>query len=154
MNIESQMPANNGAKEFVKLLFGKTRILLPAEELLSIEPGINVRQPKDVNDIYGCITVNNTDIQVYTLDDDLHLLPVLDNQRQVCVCLDNSHCRIGILCDAASTITLNDIKLHDLPECMHTDDTVVFVIAENNNNLYCISKTADLMKLIRTPGRD
>lgn len=154
MNVESQVSANNDAKEFVKLIFGKTRILLPAEELLSIEPGINVRQPKDVNDIYGSITVNNADIHVYTLDDDLHLLPVLDNKRQVCVCLDNSHCRIGILCDDASAITLNDIKLHGLPEYMHTDDTVIFAIAENNNNLYCISKTADLMQLIRTQGQD
>jgi hypothetical protein len=152
MKVEPQ--ANIDAKEFVKLTFGKTRILLPAEELLSIEPGNSVSQPQDVNDIHAHITINHTEIHVYAFDDDLRLQPVMDNQRQVCVCLGNGHGQIGILCDDANAITLNEIKLHDLPACMHTNDSVIFAIAENNNNLYCISKTADLVQLINSPCQD
>jgi hypothetical protein len=154
MNAESHTIVVDNLNDFVKLVLGKTRILLPATELLSIEPGSSVRQPQDVNNIHGYITTSDMDIFVYAFDEDLRILPIRDNQCQFCVCLGIDLGQIGILCDDASTITLNEIKQHELPACMQSKDSVISAVVENNNNLYCISKTSDFLQLIRGSDQD
>lgn len=142
------------ASDFVKLALGKTRILLPGRELLSIEPILNINRTHAGNGDFNHTTMNDTKIPVYAFDEDLRLVSAKDSRHQFCVFLDDGQDRIGILCDDAGKVTLDGIKLHELPACMLSTDTAIQTIAVSNNNLYCVSNITNLLQLIKNPGCD
>lgn len=149
MNPETNIPPEKTVRDFVKLTLGKTRFLLPDREVLSIEPILNIDLTHEDNDDFNFITMNDKKISVYAFDEDLQLVSAKDYRHQFCVFLDDGQDRIGILCDDAGKVTLDDIKLHELPDCMLSTDTAIQNIAVSNNNLYCVSNFTNLLQLIK-----
>ncbi len=154
MNPETNTPPKETVPDFVKLALGKTRILLPGREIMSIEPILNINLTHEDNGNFNHITMNGTKIPVYAFDEDLRLVSVKDGCHQFCVFLDDGQDRIGILCDDGGKVTLDDIKLHQLPACMLSTDTAVQNIAVSNNHLYCVSNITNLLQLIKNSSFD
>lgn len=136
------------AAGLVRLVLGRTRLLLPGGEVLSIEPVLNVRPEHKHNGAPGFITIAGADLPVFAIDEDLRIATAIGSSHEVCVCLANGQDRFGILCDDAGMVYQDDIKLHELPACMINADTAILSIAEINNNLYCVSDTKSLARLI------
>lgn len=155
MNIEAT-PADTvtTGTAFIRLSLGKTRILLRQDEVFSSVSADAVRFSDSANDACGHITINNKTIPVYILDEDLRLTSVMTNPHGVCVCLGNGNDRIGILCDDAVKIITSDIELHELPDCMLEATVAIQYIGVCNNNIYCISNTARLLRLAGYSAQD
>lgn len=141
-------------KDFVKLVLGKTRILLPASELICINQTDNAGLSNNKNDPYIQIKINDIYVPVFAFNDNLQPIPVAESKKKSCVCLKHGKKYICILCDDAAIISLDDLKLHQVPPCMLTADTAVIAVAESNNNLYCISQTKNLVFILKNQPRD
>jgi hypothetical protein len=154
MNKGSSTINTGTGDEFVRIALGKSRLLLPASELLSIESATGISPSHEHPGSCGHIMLNNKELPVYAFDDDLQQKPVMDNPKQMCVCLDNGRDQFGIICDHAGKVILDNMKLHELPVCMQRPDSLIRVVGEKDNNLYCITSTADLMQLVRQVDLD
>jgi len=152
MNAGANPTTLNNGPDFVRLSIGKTRILLHDDEILSIEPGTNVKQTKKNAGRY--ITINSKVIPVYDFDEDLRPFSTTNNKSQICICQDNDKNKIGISCDDAAKITLAEMELHELPDCMLDANLAIQVIAVSNNNIYCISNITKLLQLVKQPGEN
>jgi hypothetical protein len=153
MSPENNIPPEVTVTDFVRVTLVKTRILFPDREIIAIEPMDIHKTDKDNGD-FNYITKNGTKIPVYVFDEDLQLVSASDNQHKICVFLEDNQDRIGIICDEADKVTLDDVMLHELPECMLCTDAAIQNIAVSNNNLYCVSNLANLLKLIRKQDCD
>jgi hypothetical protein len=150
MSPETHIPPKEIVPDFVRLALGKTRLLLPGKELMAIEPMQNINQ-KSKGDL-NYVTMKGVKVPVYAFGEDLQLVSVKDSRHQFCVFLDDSQDRIGIFCDDAGKVTLDDLILNELPDCMHSTVTVIQNIAVSKNNLYCVSNLTNLLQLVRPPG--
>jgi len=145
MSPENKTPPELTATDFVRVTLGKTRILFPDREVMSIEPMPDIHQPEKSNGNFY-VTRNDVKIPVYVFDEDLQLVSASDDRHEFCVFLEDNQDRIGIFCDEAGKVTLRDIIRHDLPDCMLSPNAAIQYIALSNNNLYCISNLANLLK--------
>ena len=150
MSPETNTSSKDIVTDFVKLTLGKTRILIPNSELMSIESNINLKY--QTSHISGFTKHDGAKIPVYAFDEDLQPIPVKDSCHQVCVLLEDGKDRIGILCDDAGEVALNNVELHDLPDCMLGTITAIHNIAVSNNTLYCVSNIKCFLLLIKNSG--
>lgn len=149
MNNGSSITNTGAGDEFVRIALGKSRLLLPVSELLSIESTAGIRPSHEHPGSCGHILLNNKELPVYAFDGDLQQKPVTNYPKQMCVCLDNGRDQFGIVCDNAGKVILDNMKLHELPVCMQRPDSLIRVVGEKDNNLYCITSAADLIQLVR-----
>ncbi len=145
------MLAETSVKSYIKLSLGRTRLLLPGEELLAMEPVQKVRASTRQTGTAGVISVNGKEHSVFAPDENLECTTTAVNNQQVCVCLAAGAVSLCLLCDDAALIHLYDVKLHALPACMYSGLDVILNIAVSNDTLYCLSDTVCLARLVDNP---
>ena len=132
---------------FIKMRIGKTRLLFPASELLSVESGDQLKQehPKNTS---ATIIINDLEIPVYSSDEELNLHSYHDGDWPYYLCLNNGHNYFAIACDEATLIKPEEITYYDLPGCMQCEDSPVHGLTVFNDTVYCNTDTASLYRLL------
>ena len=140
------MTANNS---FIKIRIGKTRLLLPAPELLSIETVTQIKQPNQKNKTTVMIDVNDVELPVYTANDELQFGPYQDGDGSCCLCLDDGQHRFGVVCDEAELISPTSLTEYNLPGCMKSAQGPIKSITICDGTIFCNTDTASLFRLLQ-----
>ena len=131
---------------FVKIKSGKTRLLIPAKEMLAIEKTDQIKQIQSRNAITAIIEINKIEIPVFALDDELQFSAWQNINDSSCLCLDDGKNRIAIVCDEASVIDSVNLTFYDLPGCMKSksSEKLVHNLALYGDAVFCNTDTASL----------
>ena len=131
---------NNGdtAPPYVQLVLGKTRLLFPGAEILSLEAIPEIGAPGADGRI-GALNLNGTVLPVYNFDEQLHLHGEAQESRSACVCLGDGKAAFALLCDKVETVAGAELQIVELPACMRSATTPVQSLALQGTRILCVS---------------
>ena len=132
------------ALDYVQVTLGKTRLLFPSTEVLSLEA---MPETGTVGSI-GVVRLNGTELPVYNFDEELQLLHGSQNSRPACACLGNGRTAYGLLCDKTETVDGASLRMIELPPCMRSANTPVQFLATQGTRVLCVSSVERLAGLI------
>ena len=118
---ENKVLTSDAEYHVSKLSFGGIELLMPQNEILSIESvyelDSNNKEGKQIGEIdkYGC------KMQVFCFSESMEVLNKIPKDRIKCVVIKHSHSNFAILCNDIDNIILRDISLHNIPICMNND---------------------------------
>ena len=118
---ENKVLGSDDAYHISKLSFGGIELLMPQNEILSIESvyelDSNIKDGKHIGEIYK----QGYKLQVYCFSDSMEILKKLPKDRIKCVVIRHSHSGFAILCNDINNIILSDISIQNIPICMNSD---------------------------------
>lgn len=111
--------ANSGTAYHVsKLLFDTVEIIIPQDEVVSIE-SIHELNPADNGKRFiGEINKQNTTVPVYCFSDSMEILARAPEDRSKCVVIRHGDEDFSLLCQDIQNVVLNDMRLQTVPPCM------------------------------------
>ena len=133
---------------FIQLNLGKMKVLIPQDEVQSLESTLDISvEKKDMNSI-GNIINNGVTHNVFNFDDKLNVIQSMSESRRICVCLQNNDVAYGVTCDAVNKIASQEVKLVELPECMKNEYCPVLYLGIYKNRVLNVVNTSTLNKVI------
>lgn len=117
---KSQTQNSDVAYHLSKLLLGDVEVIIPQEEVVSIE-SIHQLIPADKNKKYiGKIHKRHIKVPVYYLSDSMEILHAATNERSKCVVIKHHEGDFSVLCQDIENVVLSDMRLQSLPQCMNS----------------------------------
>ena len=123
---------------YVQLSLGKTRLLFPGKEVLSLEAVPEIGKPAADGSV-GAVSLNQSSLAVYNFDEQLHPHNDVQDGRSACVCLGDGRVAFALLCDKVETVEEEGLQLVELPACMRSAITPVRSLALQGTRILCIS---------------
>ena len=140
--------SNQSTQGFMQLSIGKVSLLLPLEQVVSLETVLDIEWNASEFGLLGQIKSGGTDRPVFSLGEDLQFVDELTEERKVCVCLGNNENGFGIICDQVNTLDSSEVELVDLPSCMETENTPVNALAIKDKQVMSVTNADAIEKLI------
>ena len=140
--------SNQSTQGYMQLSIGKVSLLLPLEQVVSLETVLDIEWNDSESGFLGQIQLGGTGRPVYNLGEDLQFVAELAEERKVCVCLGKDENGFGIVCDQVNTLGNSEVKLVDLPSCMATENTPVNALAIKDKQVMSVTNTDAIKKLI------
>ena len=140
------------ATGYVQLTLGKTRLLFPCTEVLSLEAVPEIGAAGKGGSI-GVVSLNGAELPVYNFDEELQLHHEAQNNRRACACLGNGRTALGLLCDKVEIVDSASLRIVELPACMRSVNTPVQFLAMQGMRILCISNVERLAGLIVDEAR-
>ena len=140
------------APVYVQLTLGKTRLLFPGTEVLSLEAMPEFGAAGTGGSI-GVVRLNGAELPVYNFDEQLQLLHGTQGSRRACACLGNGRTAYGLLCDKVETVEGASLRMVELPACMWSANTPVQFLAAQGTRILCVSSVERLAGLIVDEAR-
>lgn len=111
---------NSGAAYHVsKLLFDTVEIIIPQDEVVSIE-SIHELSPADSSKRFiGEIYKKNITVPVYCFSDAMEIMACAPEDRSKCVVIRHGDEDFSLLCQDIQNVVLNDMRLQTVPPCMN-----------------------------------
>lgn len=134
--------------EFVKIIIGKTRLLLPRAALVAIESSPDIHYPDAPTNAPAVIRVNDLELPLYALDADLNFSCYRERVAPCCLCLQEDRRAIGIVCDDAAVMDMPDIKRHELPGCMQCIPEPVQHLVVCDDTVFAVTSGTRLFNLL------
>jgi len=111
---------SDAAYHVSKLLLGDVEVIIPQQEVVSIE-SIHQLKPADINKKYiGKIYKRHIIVPVYYLSDSMEILHGATNERSKCVVIKHHDGDFSVLCQDIQNVVLSDMRLQTLPQCMNS----------------------------------
>jgi hypothetical protein len=115
---KSQNISSSDAFHVSKLLFDNVEIIIPQDEVVSIE-SIHELNPADSGKRFiGEIFKQNFTVPVYCLSDSMELLACVSEVRSKCVVIRHGDVDFSLLCQDIQNVVLYDMRLQKVPRCM------------------------------------
>ncbi|MGH8119660.1 MAG: hypothetical protein ACRESK_03490 [Gammaproteobacteria bacterium] len=133
---------------YVQLTLGRTRLLFPRTELLSLEAQPEISSAGYHDGSVGTVHLRNAILQLYNFDEQLQLLQEAQEERRACACLGNAGKALGILCDKAELVDGMGMQVVPLPACMKTANTPVQALAMHGTRVLCVCGMEGMAGLI------
>ena len=133
---------------FMQLAIGMLNLLLPMEQVVSLESVLDITLDESESGLLGQIIVGGTGRPVFNLGEDLQLVDELTEARKVCVCLDNDENGYGIVCDQVNTVLGTEVELVALPACMGMDNTPIHALAIKDKYVMSVTNAGAVRRLI------
>ena len=140
---------NVGISTAAELLrIDKLNLLLPQGDVRALESATDIDVTAPALHSVGWIQFAHKRAPVYSLSDDLSLMPDISPERRACAMLTLGSGYIGVLCN--DMIILNNFSetRHDLPISMRLSDTPILQLAEYEQGVVCITSAHKLTKYI------
>lgn len=116
---KSQNISSGAAYHVSKLLFDTVEIIIPQDEVVSIE-SIHELNPTDSNKrIIGKIYKQNITVPVYCFSDSMEILASAPEDRSKCIVIRHGDEDFSLLCQDIQNVVLNDMRLQTVPPCMN-----------------------------------
>jgi len=140
------------APAYVQLNLGKTRLLFPHTEVLSLEAIPEIGTTGAGSGI-GAVNLNETVLPVYNFDEQLQLRGGTQDSRP-CVCLGAGRTAFALLCDKVETVEGATLQIVELPACMRSANTPVQSLALQGTRILCVSSVERFAGLIDVSRKD
>jgi len=139
--------SSSAAPAYAQLTLGKTRLLFPSAEVLSLEaiPEIGAA---GADGSIGVVKLNGAEMPVYNFDEQLQLRIGTQDSRRACACLGDGKTAFGLLCDTVETVEDASLQMLELPACMRSANTPVQVLAVQGTRILCVSSVERFAGLI------
>lgn len=139
--------------EFLQLEIDKTRLLIPQEQVSSIESVMDIQSR--ASDTFSVGTVMNDGhlYEVFDFDAEIHPNNSMSDSRKMCVCVNDGEVAFAIACDSISRLNRNEVKLFKLPVCMQTGSCPVSYIGIRKERIYNLISIRALNQLVEHPGK-
>ena len=102
-----------------RISFGGIDILMPQSEIVSTESVYELERGQGNHKYLGVINKQGAKIPVYCFSETMNVLTYLPEDRLQCVVISSKQGNYGVLCHDINNITLNDIKIEPIPQCMN-----------------------------------
>jgi hypothetical protein len=123
---------------YIQMALGKTRLLFPGTEVLSLEAIPAIGTPHASGSI-GCVDLNRASLAVYNFDEQLHPRGEIPEGRHACVCLGDGDRAFALLCDKVEMVEGAELQIVELPACMRSATTPVQFLALQGTRILCVS---------------
>ena len=120
---------------FVQLTLGREKFLIRQEEVVALEPAMDVHKSISSEGWTGTISRDGNDYPVYNLTSNLELSNTPPDSRGICVCLSYENIQFGIICDEVDNMTTSDFTYFMVPDCMQTESCPVKNLAVSGNKV-------------------
>ena len=128
------------------------RLLLPHQQIRTLEPVADVEAIKKQNIEIGWITIAGIESPVYCFSRDLSLLHTIPDERRITVLLGAGNDTIGILCDELKIVPSKELIMHPLPDCMKVPGSPFTGLAILDDTICCLSSSQHMLNyLTETP---
>lgn len=135
--------------EYVMLRWGALRLLLPQEEIATLEPEQDADMRSDHSGAVGAFQ----SLPVYALSEGLDGFVRQRAGRPICAlfAVPGSD-DFGLLCSEAALVAAAGLDIKPLPAAMHEPDSPLLGLALDQNGLLCLSSAAVLRRLVARLG--
>jgi len=103
-----------------KLYFGDIEIMIPQNEVVSIESIYELDTASTDSKYLGIIYRQGKKLPVYCFSGDMEILDYLPEGSSQCVIIRHQQGDYAVLCHDIKNIVLNDLNIQALPLCMRT----------------------------------
>jgi hypothetical protein len=138
---------------YVQLTLGKTRLLFPGTEVLSLGAIPEIGTSSTGGSV-GVVTLNEAVLPVYNFDEQLQLAGGGKDNCCACACLGNSRAAFGLLCDKLEIVDGVSLQIVALPACMQSANTPVQSLALQGTRILCVSSVERFAGLIDVYRKD
>lgn len=101
-----------------KLLFGAIEVIIPQEEVVSIESVYELVPGDEKHRSIGEIFKNKIKVPVYCFSDSMEILSQLPEDRTKCVIVRHKEGDFSVLCRDIQNVVFSDMRLQAVPTCM------------------------------------
>jgi chemotaxis signal transduction protein len=139
---------------YASLTFGRRKLLIPQNEIHSLEPVADIKTGDGSLEALGTIRFAGELWPVYSLTEDLDMSTEIPGSRRVCVVLSAADGYFGLLCDDVAILGGEQpLRLKPVPVCMRKSDSPVQALATLGGQVIVVSEVALLEALVVRPDR-
>ena len=136
------------AERFALLYLENLALLVPLQEVYSLEPVLDIDPTQRVGTSVGAVRSADSWFAVFSLSDNLEPCPTLPDAFRICAILARDGIAIALACRGVSSIAAAAVVRHAIPECMITAQSPVRALALHGNEVYCCTSVADLVPVL------
>jgi hypothetical protein len=140
------------AGHYAALSLGHLNVLLPRQELRTIEAATDILTASPPPRGVGWIELNRDRLPVYCTGPDLAPLSTIPVERRICVVLKSEIESFGLLCDEIVLAT-TDVVITDMPIAMRLPGTPIVGLAHYANAIACVATAERLAAFLRASQR-
>lgn len=119
-NNGNQIRDPENAYHISKLYFADIEIMMPQNEIVSIESIYELDTASTDNKYLGMIYRQGEKLPVYCFSEDMEILDYLPEGRSQCVVIRHQQGDYALLCHDIKNMVLTDLNIQSLPLCMLT----------------------------------
>lgn len=134
-------------EHFAVLVFGELQILIPQNDIYSLESTLDMTPPIAGSNSVGQLQQSGIAWSLYTLSSNLTLLASCPDNYRIAILLKNIQPACGLLCEQVYTIERSQISIHPIPPAMHGKKSPLLALALVGEDVRCISSTKSLAQL-------
>jgi hypothetical protein len=128
-----------GTGDFANLFMDGLNLLIPQNDIYSLEPVLDMRVIDDDNGAVGEFERGGSIWIIYALSKDLTLLATRPNAYRVIILLKNLDYACGLLCEQVQPIARNQLVIHSLPSIMDSPQLPLIALARYDDQVRCMS---------------
>lgn len=136
---------------YAQVRFGHLRMLLPQNDVRSVEPIMDVDTTQSLDGEIGRVNLAGTVWPVYSFDPDLQLTRPVPADHRVCVLISGGAGGFGITCSELTTVASAEIQRVPVPRCMRSPGPVLESLAVLDGAVACVIDASGLAGLIHPP---
>lgn len=134
---------------FLAIHVGSLRLLVPQEDVRTVESVADIRTPTSRPGALGSIRVGRERLPVYCLSETLTELDTKPASRRICPILVAGDGRYGLLCDEVELIPGWELDVRPPPPAMRRHRAAVCGLALHGEGLVCVSSADALLDTLQ-----
>jgi hypothetical protein len=138
----------DGSTRFINLVFDGLPLLIPQNDIYSLEPTVDMTSTATDNGSVGQLKQSGHVWSLYALSSELSLLNSCPETYHIAILMKNVQPAFGLLCEQVDTIDRNQISIHPVPPAMKTENSPLLALALYGDEVRYISSASALSHLL------
>lgn len=134
-------------ERFAVLVFAGLQVLIPQNDIYSLEPIIDMTPPVADSRSVGQLQQSGQAWSLYALSANLTLLTSCPDSYRIAILIKNSQPACGLLCEQVYTIERSEISIHPVPTAMQCKNSPLLALALVGEEVRYISSANILSRL-------
>lgn len=134
-------------ERFAVLVFAGLQVLIPQNDIFSLEPIIDMTPPDADSRSVGQLQQSGHAWSLYALSANLTLLTSRPDSYRIAILIKNSQPVCGLLCEQVYSIERSEISIHPVPAAMQCENSPLLALAMVGEEVRCISSATILSRL-------
>ena len=153
-NLDSAEHGLDKALRYAALSLDGFRLLLPQNEIHTLESVEDIGAARDDDKCAGWINLNDQRWPIYCLSADLQAMAEIPTSRRICVLLEHEDRYLGLACAEVVILERSQVTLSPLPACMRATGTPIRALAVHEEQVLCVSCAAALASFSEHPDHE
>jgi hypothetical protein len=132
------------AEHFALLSFAGLQLLIPQNDIYSLEPTVDITPAVTDNGSLGQLKQGGQVWSLYALSSDLTLLTSRPDSYRIAILMKNVQPAFGLLGEQVNTIDRSQISIHPVPPAMNGNDSPLLALALIGEQVRIISSASAL----------